>query len=64
MTDLELWRIDRVAFQEFLKSRPEVGLQVYDAAARIMADRYRQTLSRLTHATERALAQSRPQVSV
>ena len=64
MTDLELWRVDRVAFQEFLKSRPEVGLPVYDVAARIMADRYRNTLSRLTHATERALSRSRPRASV
>jgi cytidylate kinase len=64
MTDLELWRIDRAAFQSFLKSRPEIGLPVYDAAARIMADRYRHTLARLTRATERALEQSRPRVSV
>lgn len=64
MTDLELWRVDRVAFQDFLKRRPEVGLPVYDAAARIMADRYRQTLSRLTHATDRALSRSRPRVNV
>jgi cytidylate kinase len=60
MTDLELWRVDREAFQDLLKKRPEVGLPVYDAAARIMADRYRQTLSRLTHATERALTEARP----
>jgi cytidylate kinase len=64
MTDLELWRVDRVAFQEFLKSRPEIGLQVYDAAAMVMADRYRQTLARLTRATERALTRSRPRISV
>ncbi|MBI4218666.1 MAG: cytidylate kinase family protein [Chloroflexi bacterium] len=64
MSDLELWRVDRMLLQDYLKRRPDIGLKVYDVAARVMADRYRQTLYRLTHATERALTQSRARVSV
>jgi CRP-like cAMP-binding protein/cytidylate kinase len=64
MSDLRLWRVDRVALRGYLKAHPEAGLPVYDAAARIMADRYRQTLSRLTHAAESALVRARPRVTV
>ncbi|MBI4304881.1 MAG: cytidylate kinase family protein, partial [Chloroflexi bacterium] len=64
MSDLELWRVDRMLLQDYLRRRPDIGLKVYDVAARVMADRYRQTLYRLTHATERALTRSRARVSL
>lgn len=58
MDDLALWQVDCGVLHEFFDRRPDIGVHVYDTAARVMAERYRQTVSRLTRTAERALLAS------
>ena len=55
MTDLEVLSISRTGLLLLCRLHPEIGVQVYQAVAQVLADRYRKTLAHLTTNSHEAL---------
>lgn len=50
-TDMKVWQVDRSELINHFDRHPAVAREVYERAAAILGERYRSTISRLTHAT-------------
>ncbi|MBI4219640.1 MAG: Crp/Fnr family transcriptional regulator [Chloroflexi bacterium] len=55
MTEMTVWEADRQRLLTFCSEQPEVGSKVFASAAMVLAERYRDTLTRLTQAAELAV---------
>ncbi|MBI4305217.1 MAG: cyclic nucleotide-binding domain-containing protein [Chloroflexi bacterium] len=64
MTGMTVWELDRSRLLDLCQERPEIGARIFAAAAKMMAERYRNTLKRLTHAADQARAGAQPSITV
>jgi hypothetical protein len=55
LSDLSAFVIPRASIFELCQDRPDVGMQIFQAVAEILANRYGSTLKRMTEAMDKAL---------
>ena len=55
MTPMEVWAVDRGRLLQHCRASPQTGAAIYAEAARILGERYRRTLWRLTRSSAQAM---------